>query len=77
MPVRNRYHVYQKVSEMNKNPISEAWILKNPIFDNDHCQDYQIIKSILGNNNKRYDEVHLSIPDQEIFYELHFLLQQQ
>lgn len=37
-------------------------------------KDYQIIKSILGNNNKRYDEVHLSIPDQEIFfYELHFL----
>ena len=31
-------------------------------------KDYQIIKSILGNNNKRYDEVHLSIPDQEIFF---------
>lgn len=48
--------------------------LKNPIIMT-IVKDYQIIKSILGNNNKRYDKVHLSILDQEIFffYELHFL----
>lgn len=52
--------------------------LKNPIIMT-IVKDYQIIKSILGNNNKRYDEVHLSIPDQEIFFFTNFIffLQQQ
>ena len=56
---------------MNENAISEAWILKNPIIMT-IVKDYQIIKSILGNNNKRYDKVHLSIPDQEIFLRTSF-----
>lgn len=37
MPIRNCYHVYQRVPKMNENAISEAWILKKS-NNNDHCQ---------------------------------------
>ena len=70
--------MYQKVSEMNKNPISEAWILKNPIFDNDHCQrlsNYKInIREII---TKDMMSAIYRYQIKRFFLRTSFLLQQQ